>query len=185
MSNLGNSGIFSGITAGLSSTYSLLANASSGNVTLESISAARTNNSYANNLNQSFASYIQTNFTSLDSDKDGKLTSAELSTLTSRMNTMGLTAAQLSQLGPASGLSGTMLEQVLTHFAQIDANGDGKVTSAEISGYKLQSAMEMKKTEFTNRAAANQSVFYGDSDAASKTDSSSILNYKYMNENKS
>lgn len=184
MNNYRNAGMFSGITAGLSSTYSLLANASSGNVTLESISQTRVNTSYANNLNQSFASYIQTNFNSLDTDKDGKLTSAELSTLTSRMNTMGLTAAQLSQLGPASGLSTSMLEQVLSHFAEIDANGDGKVTSAEISGYKMKSAMEKKKTEFTNRAAADQSVFYGDSDAASKTDASSLLNYKHLNENK-
>lgn len=180
-----NSGIFAGISAGLTSTYSLLANASgTGGVTPSSIASAQTNTSLAGYLNPSFASYIQTNFSSLDTDRDGILSAAELSNLTNSINTTGMTAAQLSQLGAASGLSGEALNQVLEHFAQIDTNGDGKITSAEIQGYKLTSAMENKKTEFRNRAAANQSVFYAD-DNADAANSSSLLSYKYMNTNSS
>lgn len=176
-----SSSLFSGITAGLTSTYSLLANASSGKVTLENITNARSNTTYAATLNQNFASYIQSNFATLDKNHDGTLSSAELSELTSAITSTGMTAAQLSQLGTASGLSSGTLSQVLEHFAQIDTNGDGKVTSAEINNYKLKSEMDKKKTEFANKAAANQSVFYGDENASSTANSSSMLDYRYWN----
>lgn len=175
-----SSSLFSGITSGLSSTYSILANASSGNVTLQNIASARSNTTYANTLNQSFASYIQTNFSNLDKNKDGNLSSAELSELTNAISASGLTAAQLSQLGTASGLSSNTLNQVMEHFSQIDKNGDGKVTAAEITNYKLTSEMDKKKTEFANKAAANQSIFYG-SENSSETNSSSMLDYRNWN----
>lgn len=177
--------MFSGITSGLMSTYSVLANASTNGVTLDSINSARSNNSLATMLNPTFASYIQTNFAMLDTNHDGVLGSAELSNLTNSINATGLTAAQLSQLGPASGLSGDALSQVLEHFADIDTNGDGKVTSNEIQAYKLKSAMDKKKTEFANKAAANESVFYGDDNASSAADASSMLAFKYWNDGNS
>ena len=175
-----NNSLFSGITSGLTSTYSVLANSSTKGVTLASIASARSNTTLSASLNQTFASYIQTNFSSLDTDKNGTISATELSNTTNMMAARGMTAAQLSQLGTASGMSAETLSQVLDHFSNIDANHDGKVTSAEISGYKLTSAMEKKKTEFANQAAANQTVFYGDNDS-SKVDSSSLLDYKYMN----
>jgi len=175
-----NNSFFTGITTGLTNTYSVLAGASTKGVTLASIASAKTNTSLTTTLNQTFASYIQTNFSSLDKDGNGVLSATELESMTTKMSTQGMTAAQLSQLGTASGMSSDALSQVLEHFRDIDANGDGKVTSAEISAYKLTSAMEKKKTEFANRAAANQSVFYG-SDDSSTADSSSLLDYKYMN----
>ena len=174
-----NSSLFTGITSGLSSTYSILANASTSGVTLSSIASARSNTTLASSLNPTFASYIQTNFSSLDKDGNGILSSTEISNMTTQMNTQGMTRSQLSQLGAASGLSGDMLSQVLDHFSDIDANHDGKVTSAEISSFKITSAEEKKKTEFRNKAAADQSVFYGDD--SSTADSTSLLDFKYMN----
>lgn len=171
-------GMFAGITSALTNTYSVLANASSGKVTLSSIASAQSNSQYAAYINPTFASYIQTNFSSLDTDKDGVLSAAELSNATNKMLSNGLTASQLTQLGSASGLSGETLEQILTHFSEIDANGDGKVTSSEIEGFKLKSAMQEKKTEFANKAAKNMSVFYGDENASSDTDSSSMVSFK-------
>jgi len=180
MGTYGGSSLFAGITSGLTSTYSILSTASSGKVTLESIAAAQSNTTYSASINPTFASYIQTNFSTLDTDNDGVLSSTELAGVTSKMMTNGLTASQLSQLGPAAGITGNTLEQVLAHFADIDTNGDGKVTSAEISAYKLTSAMEKKKTEFANQAAKNQSVFYADENASlTETDSSSMLSFKY------
>lgn len=176
-----SSSLFAGITSGLTSTYSILANASAGSITLSSIASAQTNPTYAASINPTFASYIQTNFASLDTNHDGILSAAELSKLTSSIAATGLTSAQLSQLGPASGLSSADLGQVLEHFANIDTNGDGKVTAAEISAYKLTSAMDTKKTEFANRAATNQSVFYADENASSAPDSSSMLSFKNWN----
>lgn len=174
--------LFSGVTAGLLNTYSVLANSSTTGVTLSTISSAMSNSSLATSLNPTFASYIATNFNSLDADRDGVLSSNELSNLTNSIKMSGLTAAQLSQLGPACGISGQTLNQVLEHFADIDTNCDGKVTAAEITAYKLKSAMEKKKTEFANKAATNQSIFYGDDNASSASDSSSMLAFKYWND---
>lgn len=184
MSTLNGSSLLTGITSGLTSTYSILANAAGGGVTLDSISAARSNSSLATQLNPSFASYIQTNFASLDTDKDGVLSAKELSSMTNKIATQGVTQAQLAQLGTATGMSTQTLEQVLEHFADIDSNHDGKVTSAEIAAYGLKSAEETKKAEFANKAAKNMSVFYGNDDS-NEADSSSLLAFKYMNSNSS
>lgn len=182
---MGNGYLFSGATSGLTNAYSILSSASGGNVTAANIASAMSNTTYASSLSSGFASYILSNFATLDKNRDGVLSATELSAFTTSINASGLTAAQLSQLGAASGLSNESLEQVLAHFAEIDTNGDGKVTSTEINAYKLTSAMEKKKTEFANRAAANQSIFYGDDTASSQADSSSMLSYKYWNDGSS
>lgn len=173
---MGSSSLFSGVTSGLNNAFSILTTASSGSVTASSISSAMGNKTYASSLNSGFASYILSNFATLDKDGDGIINATEVSNLSNSIAKSGLTAAQLSQLGPAAGLSDETLEQVLEHFADIDANHDGKVTSAEISGYKITSAMDTKKDEFNNKMAANQSLFYGDD--STTNDSSSLLAYK-------
>ena len=180
MSASNGGSLFTGIYSGLTSTYSLLAGQYPNGVTLSNIATARTNATLSSQLNPTFTSYIQANFASLDTNRDGILSPTELSNLTHQISTQGLTVAQLTQLGTASGMSNQALEQVLEHFHDMDTNHDGKVTSAEISAYKLTSAMDEKKTEFSNRAASNMSVFYGD-DTSSAADSSSLLSYKYMN----
>lgn len=180
MSTLNGSSLLSGITSGLTGTYSVLANAAgTSGVTLDSIAKAQTNTSLVNTLNGSFASYIQSNFTSLDKDKDGILSSAELSNMTSNMMSTGMTQAQLTQLGTASGMSTETLSQVLEHFAEIDANGDGKVTTGEINAYNLTSAREKKADEFRNKFCSDMSIMYSD-DSSSNAESSSLLAYKYL-----
>lgn len=174
---MGSSSLFTGITSGLNGTFSILSKAANGSVTADSISNAMGSTSYASSLNPSFASYIASNFGSIDKDGNGTLTATEMSDLSNTIARTGLTAAQLSQLGTASGLSTETLEQVLEHFADIDANHDGKITSAEVSGYKITSAMEQKKDEFNNKMATNQSMFY-DSDT-STADAGSMMAYKY------
>ena len=179
------SSLLSGITSSLSSTYSVLANAAgTSGVTLETIAKAQTNTSLTTTLNGTFASYIQSNFKTLDKDGDGVLSSSEMSNMTSNMMATGLTQSQLSQLGTASGMSAQTLSEVLEHFADIDTNGDGKVTNSEINAYKLTSAKEKKETEFRNKFATDMSLFYGDENASSEADSSSLLSYKYLSENK-
>ncbi len=181
MSTLSGSSIINGITNGLNSTYSVLANASgTGGVTLESIAAAQTNTSLATTLNGTFTSYIQTNFSSLDKDGDGKLSASELSNMTNLMSTTGMTQAQLTQLGAASGLSTDALNQVISHFSEIDTNGDGKVTTAEINAYNLTSSKEKKEAEFRNKAASDMSVYYGSDDSTSSAQTSSLLSYRYL-----
>src|SRR5574344_143314 len=179
MTTLSGASLLNGITTGLTNSYSVIANsAGTSGVTLETIANARNNSNLATTLNGTFASYLQTNFSSLDKNKDGILSSAELSSLTSAMNTTGMTQAQLTQLGTASGMSNETLQQVLAHFADIDTNGDGKVTTAEINAYNLTSAKDKKETEFRNKFASDMSVYYGNEDSSSTPDSSSMLSYK-------
>lgn len=173
------SSIISGISGGIINTYSLLANfAGSDGVTLKSISSVMSNTQYAGKINPTFASYIQSNFNTLDKDKDGVLSSEELSNMTSMINMTGLTLNQLSLLGTASGLSTETLQKVIEHFQEIDKNGDGKVTTAEINSYTASASKMQKEDEFRDKFVSDMSMFYGD-DTSSNTDS--ILSYRYKN----
>jgi Ca2+-binding EF-hand superfamily protein len=183
METLNGSALLSGIYSGLTNTYSLIANQYPEGVTLANISAARANPSLNTSLNQTFASYMQSNFSSLDTDKNGIINSSEMNALSNQISTMGLTASQLMQLGTASGISGETLSKVLENFSKIDVNGDGKVTTAEISAYNITSAAEEKKEEYSTRAATtDMSIFYGSEDTSS-IDSSSLLDSELTENN--
>ena len=88
---MANYGALSGIYAGLSNTYSVLANQYEDGVTLENILDAQGKSSNANIVNSSFASYLQNNFGSIDKNGDGKISADEMSTLTNTMSAQGLT----------------------------------------------------------------------------------------------
>lgn len=174
-----NNGILSGIYSGLSSTYSLLASQYPNGLTLENISEARTKTSNTNVLNQSFASYLQTNFSSIDKNGDGIITSEEMNNLSNTLSTQGLTKEELTQLyaSGSSGLSDSTMTKILEHFDEMDTNHDGRITSAEISAYDVNCAKMEVEDDFNNRKATDMSVFYGDSSAS--TDTYSLLSYKY------
>lgn len=174
-----NNGILSGIYSGLSSTYSLLASQYPNGLTLENISEARTKTSNTNVLNQSFASYLQTNFSSIDKNGDGIITSEEMNNLSNTLSTQGLTKEELTQLyvSGSSGLSDSTMTKILEHFDEMDTNHDGRITSAEISAYDVNCARMEVEDDFNNRKATDMSVFYGDSSASS--DTYSLLSYKY------
>ena len=147
------SSIISGISGGITNTYSLLANfAGSDGVTLKSMSSVMSNTQYAGKINPTFASYIQSNFNTLDKDKDGVLSSEELSNMTNMINMTGLTLNQLSSLGT--------------------------VTTAEINSYTVSASKMQKEDEFRDKFVSDMSMFYGD-DTSSNTDS--ILSYRYKN----
>lgn len=174
-----NNGILSGIYSGLSSTYSLLASQYPNGLTLENISEARTKTSNTIVLNQSFASYLQTNFSSIDKNGDGIITSEEMNNLSNTLSTQGLTKEELTQLyaSGSSGLSDSTMTKILEHFDEMDTNHDGRITSAEISAYDVNCARMEVEDDFNNRKATDMSVFYGDSSAS--TDTYSLLSYKY------
>lgn len=174
-----NNGILSGIYSGLSSTYSLLSSQYPNGLTLENISEARTKTSNTNVLNQSFASYLQTNFSSIDKNGDGIITSEEMNNLSNTLSTQGLTKEELTQLyaSGSSGLSDSTMTKILEHFDEMDTNHDGRITSAEISAYDVNCARMEVEDDFNNRKATDMSVFYGDSSAS--TDTYSLLSYKY------
>lgn len=180
----GNS-LLTGIYSGLTNTYSYLAQLNPNGVTLESINSARSDSKNTLNLNQSFASYLQTNFTSIDADGDGIIGSNELTDYTNTLSTKGLSRTELTQLAAsgASGLSSDTINKILEHFDEMDTNGDGRVTSAEIAAFGHTAAMQEKMDEYNHQRATNMSTFYGD-DSASSVDSYSMLSYRYKNFNK-
>lgn len=179
MTNSSGTSLLAGIYSGLTNTYSYLASTNPKGVTLESINEVRTDANKINMVNQSFASYLQTNFNSIDKDGDGIISSTEMTNLTNQISTQGLTKEQLTQLyaSGASGLSSSTMENILNHFDEMDTNHDGKITSAEISAYSVNCSRQKKEDEFRMQAASNMSVFYGSED--SSVDTYSLLSYKY------
>lgn len=178
-----NNGILSGIASGLTSTYSYLASQYPNGLTLENLTEARTKTSNFNVVNQSFASYLQTNFASIDKDGDGIITASEMDNLSNLISTQGLTKAELTQLyaSGSSGLSESTMTKILEHFDEMDTNHDGRITSAEISAYDVNCSRMQVEDEFNNRRATDMSVFYGNE--SSSTDTYSLLSYKYKNNN--
>lgn len=179
MTGSNGSSILAGVYSGLANTYSYLAAQYPNKVTLENINKARTDASTANVINQGFASYLQTNFQNIDKDKDGIISTEEMNNMTNTISSQGLTKEELTQLYAtgSSGLSASTIENILEHFDDMDTNHDGRITSAEISAYNVNSSRMQKEDEFNARKAGNMSVFYGNED--SSADSYSILSYKY------
>lgn len=185
MSTYSGNSLLTGIYSGLTNTYSYLAQLNPEGVTLDSIASARTDSKNYLTLNQSFASYLQTNFNSIDTDGDGIIGANEITDYTNSLSTQGLTRAQLTMLAAsgASGLSSDTLNNILEHFDEMDTNHDGKITSAEISAYTYSAAKQEKIDEYNYQKATNMSTFYGDDSSSSSVDSYSMLSYRYKNYN--
>ena len=181
---MANSNLFAGIYAGLTNTYAQLAAQNPNGLTLQGISDARANQDNLLTLNQSFASYLQTNFTNIDKDDDGIISPDEMTNLTNMMSAQGLTRAELTQLyaSGTSGLSDSTIQDILEHFDDMDTNHDGRITQEEISAYSVNSARQEKVDEYAHKAATNMSVFYG-SESSSDSDSYSMLSYRYKKSN--
>ena len=180
MSNYTGNSLLSGIYSGLTNTYSYLAQLNPSGVTYDSISEARTDSKKSANVNQSFASYLQSNFSNIDKDGDGIIGSEELTNFTNALSRQGLTRDELIQLASsgACGLSTETLSKILEHFDDMDTNHDGKITSAEITAYGYESSKQEKLDEYNHQRATNMSTFYGD-DSSSSVDSYSMLSYRY------
>ena len=172
--------IISSITSGMNNTYEYLAALyPKDGVTYKNITKARNDNTNYLTLNQSFASYLQNNFATFDSDGDGKISAAEMEKFSQTLSVSGVSKNELSQLAASGAYSASTISKILEHFDDIDSNHDGRVTAAEISAYSANCAKqeEMDKANY-RKATSDMSVFYG-SDDASEPDSYSILSYKY------
>lgn len=179
MANSNGSSLLTGIYAGLTNTYSYLAAQYPNGVTLDNISKAQGDTTKAPYLNNTFASYLQSNFATIDKDGDGIISTDEMTNLTNRMSAQGLTREELTQLyaSGASGLSTDTINNILEHFDDMDTNHDGRITSAEISAFSVNSSRMEKEDEFNNKFASDMSVFYGSE--SSSTDTYSMLSYRY------
>ncbi len=181
MTSSGNS-IINGITSGLSNTYAYLASLyPQDGVTFKNITAARNDNTNYLTLNQSFASYLQNNFSTLDKDGDGTISADEMNKFSQTLSTAGVSREELSQLASTGAYSTNMISKILENFDEIDANHDGRVTSAEISAFQYDCSKQEKMDEENyKKATSDMSVFYGD-DSSTDVSEYSILSYRYKN----
>ncbi len=178
------SSIISNISSNLTNTYSYLASLyPDEGVTYDNITKARNDNSNYLTLNQSFASYLQNNFSMLDKDGDGVIGADEMNKMTNTLISSGVSRQELSQLAASGTYSSDMVSKILENFDQIDTNHDGRVTSAEISSFTYSCNKQEKIDEENYKKATGTSIFYGDDDASTDVSSYSILSYKYKNFN--
>jgi len=179
---MANHNALNGIYNGLTSTYSALASQYKDGVTAENILEAqgKVTTNGTNTVNTTFASYLQNNFSTIDENGDGTISAEEMQNLTNGMSTQGLTKEQFTQLALSgnSGLSTATINNILEHFEDMDTNGDGKITNAEIAAFDLDSSRQEKMDEFNHKFATSMSTFYGD-DSSDSTSSYSMLSYKY------
>lgn len=175
---LDGTSMFSGINAGFTNAFAQMSSQYSDGLTLENLTNALSNTDFIKNGgNTTFASYMTTNFNSIDTDKDGIISASEIQDLMGRMATQGLTREQIMSLAGSSGMT-SLQETVLSHFDDIDKNHDGKVTNQEIQAYGVESDVEKQKIADRNRIVNNMSMFYDNE----TNYEGSLLDYRYMDD---
>ena len=175
MSILNGQTLVSGALAGLTNTYSTLMSSSSSSgkgLTLEDLSKVSTTTLNSLGSNYSFLQYLTTNFASLDKDGDGEITSVDLNNLMNTMQSKGLTYNELQSLCSSGNGDTTLLSTVLTYFNKIDANGDGRVTSDEITKFSFDCQKDEAEQKYKSFKASRMSLYYSD---GVEDDTSSVL----------
>ncbi len=171
------SSLFTNAIAGISNTYSTLSSKYTNGITLENLLSATKDTTVTSNVNTSFLNYLKSNFSSIDKDNDGKISSNDISNLMNNINNQGMTYNEIAQLCANNGLGdSSLLSTVLTYFNQIDADKDGKVTNSEIQQFKTKAQAEKIKNEYGGFKPSSMSVFYDD---GLSNESTSILDGLY------
>ena len=170
MSRLNGNGLFSTALYGLTNTYSILAQNSKNGITYEDLTNPSAETLQQLGYNTSFSSYLAQNFSSLDEDGDGKINASDVSNLTSKLSSQGLSYNEIVQLCSSGALgSSSLTNTVLSYFDQIDKNNDGRITSSEAE-------VEKAKTEHGTPRSSDMTVFYG---SDSNEEPSSLLDSRY------
>lgn len=176
---LNGTSMFTGINSVLTNTFAQLSSQYTDGITLENLNKALTNTNITNTAyGSTFASYLTSNFNSIDSDSDGIISADEIQKLMGQMATQGLTREQIMTLAGSTGMSSSLTETVLSHFDEIDKNKDGKVTNQEIQAYGVESDLEKQKIADRNRIVNNMSMYY---DIDEKYEGS-LLDYRYLDD---
>jgi len=170
MANLIGSSLFTSAISGLNSNYLLMLNGASG-LTLENILNPECD-AVKYTVNQTFRSYMMTNFNQIDMDGDGKITTNDVNSYVTKLKTQGMTYQELSQLCSTNGTSmSSLLDTVLSNFSEIDKNRDGRITQAEINEYRINEQIKDVKAEHSKVNPSKMSVFY-DADVDTETTTS-------------
>lgn len=178
MGLLNGSGLMNTALYGLQNTYSILAqNSTDGKISLKDITNPSTEVLQQLGYNSSFAQYLSSNFSALDKDGDGTISADDVSNLTSKLQQNGLSYQEIVQLCSSGAMGNSSLTStVLNYFDQIDTDGNGRVTDAEIRAFSLKADEEKMKTKYQSFKASDMTVFYGDENASDEEPSSLIDN---------
>lgn len=165
MSILNGQSLLSSAMAGLSSTYStLMSNSSSSGkgLTLDDLSNVSSTTINQLGSNFTFLQYITSNFSSLDNDGDGEISGNDLNNLMTTMQSKGLTYNEIQSLCATGNADTTLLSTVLAYFNKIDANGDGRVTSDEITKFSFECQQDEALQKYKSYRASQTSLYYND-----------------------
>ena len=153
-------GLFTQATAAISNTFSALAEAGSNGVTMEQLKKATSTGKVNDTaLNSTFLSYISTNFATIDKNGDGTIDESDMNTYLDNMSRKGMTYEEIATLCGSNG-SNSLVNTVLTYFDEIDKNGDGRVTNAEIAAFSMDAERDKLEDEFGKFKPSGMSVFY-------------------------
>lgn len=160
MANLLGTSLFTGAISGLNSNYLLLLNGKD-SLTMDNILNPE-NDSIRYTVNQTFRSYMMTNFNQIDMDGDGKLNVSDINNYVTKLKTQGMTYQELSQLcaNGAGGSMSSLLDTVLSNFTQIDTNHDGRITQGEINAYRINEQIKDVKDKYPKINPTQMSMFY-------------------------
>lgn len=161
--------------SGLASTYSTLMNSKSSlgaGLTMSDLSNVSASALSDLGSNYTFLQYLTSNFNNLDKDGDGQITGSDLNNLMSTMQSKGLTYNELQQLCASNNNNSSLLSTVLTYFNKIDADGDGRVTSEEITKFSYNTQRDEMEQKYKSYRASNTSLYYND---GVEDDTSSVL----------
>lgn len=159
MANLLGSSLFTSAITGLNSNYLLMLNGSDG-LTLEGL-LNPSDDTIKYTVNQTFRSYMMTNFNQMDMDGDGKIGTDDVNNYVTRLKTQGMTYNELSQLCANGGSTmSSLLDTVLSNFTQIDTNHDGRVTQSEINAYRINEQIKDVKEKYPKINPTQMSMFY-------------------------
>lgn len=178
MSLTNGQALLSTALSGLTNTYSILAKNSTnkGGITIDDLTNPSSTVLQQLGNNTTFAQFLTSNFSAIDKDGDGTISSTDMSNLSTKLQQNGLSYDEICQLCSSGMGSSEMLSNVLTYFNQIDTNKDGRVTTAEIQAFNLKSDEEKMKTEYQSFKPSSMSVFYGDENSSDSKPSSLIDN---------
>ena len=183
MTLLNGQSLLTSTLAGLTNTYSaVLRTSGNKSISLEDLSSSDVLAQLGSN--NSFLQYLTSNFSNIDSDGDGNINAGDLNKLTQTMQQKGLTYNEIAQLcaSGSSGMSSSLTDTVLTYFNQIDKNGDGRVTSQEITEFSFEADKHEMENKYKAFKSSSMSMFYGSE--STDDDTSSVLDSMYPTKNK-
>lgn len=159
MPNLVGSSLFTSAIAGLNSNYLLLLNGANG-LTMDNILNPQSD-AVKYTVNQTFRSYLMTNFNQIDMNGDGQITTDDVNSYVTKLKTQGMTYNELTQLcANGSGSMSSLLDTVLSNFNEIDTNHDGRITQNEINAYRINQEIKDVKEKYPRIDPSKMSMFY-------------------------